>query len=62
MHNTHNGEYPGHVNSGDSPMPALTTSAVQVKSVSEDAAKSLDNKLASIQNIELNVDQLSDIA
>ena len=62
MHNTHNGEYPGHVNAGDSPMPALPTSAVQVKSVSEDAAKSLDNKLASIQNIELNVDQLSDIA
>ena len=62
MHNTHNGEYPGHDRAGDSPMPILAPSAAQVKSVSDEAAKSLDNKLASAQNVELNVDQLSDIA
>merc|ERR1740130_67678 len=26
IHNTHNGEYPGHVRAGDSPMPAAPTS------------------------------------
>ena len=30
MHNTHNGQFPGHVRSGDSPMPKADGSQAQV--------------------------------
>ena len=32
MHNTHNGEYPGHVRAGESPMPIPAASIAQVNS------------------------------
>lgn len=62
MHNTHNGEFPGHVRAGEFPMPKLTNSAAQVESesASAEAAKSLDEGLASSQsNVEINVDNIA---
>ena len=71
MHNTHNGEFPGHVRSGEYPMPALTSSQAQLEppkkaavpdSASNSAAQALNNGVLAQSNAEINVQKLADKA